>query len=112
MHPSKKCRTHSGAAPWKPSILGIPALAVLAIVVAAIGAAVLRWTHWGRDFYAIGSNPEAARYSGIPVGLRVLLAFTISGALAGLGGFMYGAGFANVSAASGSGSSSTSSPRS
>ena len=47
-------------------ILGIPTLAVLAIVVAALGAAVLRWTHWGRDFYAIGSNPEAARYSGIP----------------------------------------------
>ena len=67
-------------------ILGIPALAVLAIVVAALGAAVLRWTHWGRDFYAIGSNPEAARYSGIPVGRRVLLAFAISGSLAGLGG--------------------------
>ena len=84
-------------------VLGIPALAVLAIVVAAVGAAVLRWTHWGRDFYAIGSNPEAARYSGIPVGRRVLLAFAISGALAGLGGFMYAARFANVSAASGSG---------
>ena len=84
-------------------VLGIPALAVIAIVVAALGAAVLRWTHWGRDFYAIGSNPEAARYSGIPVGRRVLLAFAISGALAGLGGFMYAARFANVSAASGSG---------
>ena len=84
-------------------VLGIPALAVLAIVVAAVGAAVLRWTHWGRDFYAIGSNPEAARLSGIPVGRRILLAFAISGALAGLGGFMYAARFANVSAASGLG---------
>lgn len=84
-------------------VLGIPALAVVAIVVAAIGAAVLRWTHWGRDFYAIGSNPEAARYSGIPVRRRVLLAFALCGALAGLGGFMYAARFANVSAASGSG---------
>ena len=72
-------------------------------MVAAIGAAILRWTHWGRDFYAIGSNPESARYAGIPVGARVLLAFVICGALAGLGGFMYTARFANVSAASGSG---------
>jgi rhamnose transport system permease protein len=84
-------------------VLGVPALAVIAIVVAVLGAIVLRWTHWGRDFYAIGSNPDAARLSGIPVGRRVLLAFAISGALAGLGGFMFAARFANVSAASGSG---------
>jgi rhamnose transport system permease protein len=84
-------------------VLGVPALAVIAIVVAVLGAVVLRWTHWGRDFYAIGSNPEAARLSGIPVARRVLLAFAICGALAGLGGFMFAARFANVSAASGSG---------
>ena len=84
-------------------VLGIPALAVIAIVVAVLGAAMLRWTHWGRDFYAIGSNPEAARLAGIPVARRVLLAFTISGGLAGLGGFMFAARFAGVSASSGSG---------
>jgi rhamnose transport system permease protein len=84
-------------------VAGVPALTVIAIVVAVLGAVALRWTHWGRDFYAIGSNPEAAELSGIPVGRRVLLAFAISGTLAGLGGFMYASRFANVSAASGSG---------
>ena len=34
--------------------------------VALVGAAVLRWTPWGRDFYAIGSNPEAARLRRYP----------------------------------------------
>jgi rhamnose transport system permease protein len=83
--------------------LGVPALAWIALVVALVGAVVLRFTSWGRDFYAIGSNPEAARFAGIPVGRRVLTAFAISGALAGLGGFMFAARFASVDAVAGSG---------
>jgi rhamnose transport system permease protein len=66
-----------------------------------LGAAVLRWSPWGRDFYAVGSNPDAARYAGIPVGRRVLAAFVISGALAGLAGFMFAARFASVDAVAG-----------
>ncbi len=81
--------------------LGLPALAWIAVAVALAGAAVLRWAPWGRDFYAVGSNPEAARYAGIPVGRRVLTAFAISGALAGLGGFMFAARFASVDAVAG-----------
>jgi len=78
--------------------LGLPTLAWFALVVAVLGAAVLRWTAWGRDFYAIGSNPEAARFAGIPVGRRVILAFTICGALSGLGGFLWASRFPNVDA--------------
>ena len=59
---------------------------------------MLRWTPWGRDFYAIGSNPEAARFAGIRAGRRVILAFTLCGALAGLGGFMWASRFPNVDA--------------
>ena len=79
---------------------GLPSLAWIAIAVAVVGAVVLRWAPWGRDFYAIGSNPEAARFAGIPVARRVFLAFAISGTLAGLGGFMYAARFASVDATS------------
>jgi rhamnose transport system permease protein len=81
--------------------LGLPTLAWITLGVAILGAAVLRWAPWGRDFYAVGSNPEAARYAGIPVGRRVLTAFAISGALAGLGGFMFAARFASVDAVAG-----------
>jgi rhamnose transport system permease protein len=81
--------------------LGIPSLAWIAVGVALLGGAFLRWSPWGRDFYAVGSNPEAARYAGIPVGRRVLTAFMISGALAGLGGFMFAARFASVDAVAG-----------
>jgi rhamnose transport system permease protein len=81
--------------------LGLPLLAWIALVVALLGAAALRWAPWGRDFYAVGSNPEAARYAGIPIRRRVLTAFAISGALAGLGGFMFAARFASVDAVAG-----------
>src|SRR5205823_7977513 len=80
---------------------GVPSLAWIALGVALIGSAVLRWAPWARDFYAIGSNPDAARLAGIPVARRVLTAFAISGALAGLGGFMFAARFASVDAIAG-----------
>jgi rhamnose transport system permease protein len=82
---------------------GLPSLAWIAVGVALLGAAILRWAPWGRDFYAIGSNPEAARLAGIRVGRRVMTAFAISGTLAGLGGFMFAARFASVDAIAGRG---------
>ena len=76
--------------------LGLPFLAWVALGVALGGGAVLRWAPWARDFYAIGSNPDATRLVGVPVARRVITAFAISGALAGLGGFMFAVRFANV----------------
>ena len=76
---------------------GVPALAWIAIGVAIVGAATLRWAPWARDFYAIGSNPDAARFAGIPAGRRVITAFALSGALAGLGGFLFASRFGNDS---------------
>jgi rhamnose transport system permease protein len=83
--------------------VGVPALAWIALVVALVGGALLRWAPWGRDFYAIGSNPDAARLAGIPTGRRVMTAFALSGLLAGLGGFMFAARFASVDAVAGRG---------
>ncbi len=77
---------------------GLPTLAWIALGVALAGAAALRLAPWGRDFYAIGSNPEAARLAGIPARRRVIAAFALSGALSGLGGFMWAARFPTVDA--------------
>lgn len=82
---------------------GLPSLAWIALGVALAGAAILRWAPWARDFYAIGSNPDAARLAGIPAGRRVMTAFVVGGALAGLGGFMFAARFASVDAVAGRG---------
>ena len=65
------------------TFLGVPYLGIIAIVAVAIATYAMRSFRTARDFYAIGSDPEAARLAGIPVGRRVFLAFVLSGAIAG-----------------------------
>jgi rhamnose transport system permease protein len=56
----------------------------LFLVLAAIFALVLHRTIWGRMLYAIGNNPVAARYSGVPVSRIRFILFVLTGLLAGL----------------------------
>jgi rhamnose transport system permease protein len=87
-------------------VLGIDWLPWLAVIAAAVLLAVGYYLHFhrgGRELYAIGSEPAAARLSGIPVGRRVVVAFVISGSLAGLAGVLYAARFGTVDATVGSG---------
>ena len=57
----------------------------------------------GRQFYAVGSNPDAAQVAGINVRRTVMQAFVISGALAGLAGFMFLSRFGNITVVAGLG---------
>ena len=63
----------------RANVLGVPYLAIVIAAVIGAGAYYLRSFRSGRELYAIGSNPEAARLAGIPVGKRVFTAFAISG---------------------------------
>jgi ribose/xylose/arabinose/galactoside ABC-type transport system permease subunit len=65
----------------------IPALILLAALVAS--GFVLQLTPFGRSVYAIGSNEEAARLSGVPVRFYQTCVYVISGALSGLAGLVY-----------------------
>ena len=56
---------------------------LLTIIVMAL---VVRYTRLGRHLYAIGGNEEAARLSGIPVGIAKAVAYTLSGLMAGMAG--------------------------
>jgi len=71
------------------NVLGLPLLAVIATVVMVAVGFYLRSFRSGREFYAIGSNPEAAELAGIRVSRRVVAAFALSGALAGRAGVLY-----------------------
>jgi rhamnose transport system permease protein len=86
------------------TVLGVPLLALAAVVVVLVAGLYLRSYSSGRELYAVGSNPEAARLSGIPVGRRVFWAFVTSGALAGLAGVLYAARFGTLDANAGLGS--------
>jgi len=65
---------------------GIPYPVLLMIAIAVVGAIVLRRTVFGRHIYAVGSNADAARLSGVRVSKVTLMTYVISGLLSGLAG--------------------------
>jgi rhamnose transport system permease protein len=81
----------------------LPYLAVIALVVLVIVGCCLRSYRAGRELYAVGSNPEAARLAGIAMRRRITIAYVLCGALAGLGGALYLARFGNVDSGTGNG---------
>jgi ribose transport system permease protein len=65
---------------------GIPVSLVLMLVLYLVFYIVLRSTPYGRDLYAIGGNPVAARLAGIRVRAYTLVAYMLCGFLAAVGG--------------------------
>ncbi|MCX7813481.1 MAG: ABC transporter permease [Pseudothermotoga sp.] len=68
--------------------LDVPALVWLWLAIALISGIVLKYTKFGRNLYAIGSNREAARLSGVNLRLNYLFAYAVSGFLSGVAGLM------------------------
>lgn len=70
-------------------VFQLPATTFVLIVIAVLAAVFLNKTIWGRYLLALGSNPDAARYSGINVDRMVILAYVICSTLAGFGGMLF-----------------------
>jgi rhamnose transport system permease protein len=87
----------------RDTVAGIPYEAIAVAAVVAAGAYYLRSFRSGRELYAIGSNPDAARLAGISVGRRVFTAFTVSGAIAGLAGVLWAAQYQTIDSTAGTG---------
>lgn len=68
------------------SLVGIPIPVIILAAVTAFIVLILRKMPLGRYAYAIGSNVEAARMSGIDVSRQLIWVYTICGALSGLAG--------------------------
>jgi len=66
----------------------IPVPVVIMIVVMAVGAFILNKTYFGRYFYAVGGNEEAAKLSGIKVKNVKYLVYSLSGFFAGVAGIV------------------------
>ena len=79
--------------PW-----GIPTPIIIAVVLGAIFAYLLRYSRVGRQLYAIGSNPEAARPAGIQTDRVVFGAYVVCGLLCGVGGVLWGSRFGSIDA--------------
>ena len=78
----------------RAQFLGLPVMAWIAVAVIGGFALFIRRSPLGRALFAVGGNPHAAVYAGIDVGRTQFAAFVISGALAGLTGYLWVARYA------------------
>jgi ribose/xylose/arabinose/galactoside ABC-type transport system permease subunit len=69
-------------------VAGVPVTGIVLVVVAVVLTVVLRATPFGYRVRSIGSNPDAARFSGIPVNRVRMQAFVLIGVLGGLAGVL------------------------
>ena len=88
------------------SILSIGGTAIPNFVWYSILIVVVMWFIWnktafGKNMFAVGSNPEAAHVSGVNVTRTIILVFTLAGALYGVTGFIEGARIGSNSASTG-----------
>lgn len=79
----------------------VPIPVIIMIICFAIGSFILNKTYFGRYFYAVGGNVEAAKLSGIRVSRIKYLVFAISGFFAGLAGIVMLSRTASGNASSG-----------
>ncbi|MCA9951087.1 MAG: ABC transporter permease [Anaerolineales bacterium] len=77
----------------KGSPLGIPNIILVAALVAVLVFLFLNYTRPGRDIYAVGSNPEAAKVSGVNVDRTTFMVYVISGLLCGLAAVLWASRF-------------------
>ena len=89
---------------WGQGKLGPVPIPVIIFLSAAILAHVaLRYTRYGRQVYAVGGNPEAARLSGLNVNRVIASVYVIMGFFAGLGSFVLAARLNSAEAVAGTG---------
>jgi ribose/xylose/arabinose/galactoside ABC-type transport system permease subunit len=70
-------------------IIGVPIPTLILFGVVFVSGFVLVKTAFGRSIYAIGSNEDAARLSGVPVRFYTTIVYVISGGVAGIAGLVY-----------------------
>jgi ribose/xylose/arabinose/galactoside ABC-type transport system permease subunit len=77
---------------WGQGKIGpVPVPVIIFIAFAILAHIVLRYTRYGRQVYAVGGNPEAARLSGLNVRRVIASVYIIMGFFAGLGAFVLSA---------------------
>lgn len=74
----------------------IPLGIALALIAAFVVKFIFDKTVFGFELRAVGRNPTCARYTGIKVGRRIVVALMLSGMLAGLAGVTYYCGYYNT----------------
>lgn len=67
----------------------VPTSALMAVILAILVALMLRYTIFGRNIFAMGSNRATARLCGIPIGVTILCVYALAGLFFAFGGVLY-----------------------
>ena len=81
--------------------VSVPNYVLYALLITAIMWFIWNKTTFGKNMFAVGSNPEAANVSGVNVARTIILVFTLAGILYGVTGFIEAARIGSNSAATG-----------
>ncbi|GHV85102.1 sugar ABC transporter permease [Spirochaetia bacterium] len=84
-------------------VLKIPNIVVIMILTIFVFGFILQKTKWGRHVYAVGSNFEAARLSGVNTKRTIMMVYIVSGFLAALAGCLLAARVFSAGPAAGDG---------
>jgi len=79
----------------------VPNYVFYAVVLTAMMWFIWNKTTFGKNMFALGSNEEAARVSGVNVTLTIVMVFALAGAMYGITGFIEGARIASNTANTG-----------
>ena len=89
---------------WGQGKIGqVPVPVIIFLLAAVLAHIVLRYTRYGRQVYAVGGNPEAARLSGLNVNRVITSVYVIMGFFAGLSAFVLAARLNSAEAVAGTG---------
>ena len=75
---------------------GIPAVTFISLTILTLSAVIMAQTTWGRHVMLVGSNADAARFSGVDVPWTIFSVYTFSGAMGGIAGFISIANLGNA----------------
>jgi rhamnose transport system permease protein len=89
--------------PATQTFFGLPLFVIVAAAITIVAALALRYTRFGRQLYAVGSDREAATVIGVHSRWVIFVAFTLCGLLAGVAGVLWGIEFGTIYATSASG---------
>ena len=81
--------------------VAIPNLIFYSLIITAIVWVIWNKTVFGKNMFAVGSNPDAARVSGVNVTLTIIFVFMLAGAMYGITGFIEAARIGSNTAATG-----------
>ena len=81
--------------------VAIPRYVLYAVILTAVMWVIWNKTTFGKNMFAVGSNPEAANVSGVNVARTIILVFMLAGVMYGITGFFDGARIASANANTG-----------